>query len=753
MGKKHRPGPSKSGLEDAMNLHRLGRFAEAEQIYLAHQNNPKAVEYLGILRCQTGRQASGIQLLAEAARLSPNDPETLANYAVVLHEQGAFQDALHAVETAIRLKPDNADLLDKRGFVLQDLGRNEEAITSFEHALTVNPNHGDARFHLGYSRLTTKDFPGAEAAFRAVLKLRPNDEETYINLGNALLGQMKGAEAIACHRRAIQLRPSAPAYHALAVALSAMGDLREALGAAKLATQLAPQNADYHAHVAALRMAMRDTSGAMQAYGRAIELEPNNDSIAIKLAMVTNQIGNYDEAIAALEPLVERSPAAALAQAIFVPIIPESTASIEAGRRATLQRLDALIAQNQILEDPSTEVDLTNFYWSYHYETELPLQKKIVEAYRIVSPDLFYEAPTLARPRTGKLRVGVVSAFMRRHTIGKLFLPLIAGLKSEEIEVLYFDCARETDDWTQRLNESVDAAYKLNADLDTCREFIGSMDLDALFYPEIGMNPFTYYLAFSRLAPLQFMTWGHPVSTALPHMDCFLSSEDLETPGSEDQYSEQLVKFPSLMTVFERPSYQPVTRADLGLPASARIYACPQALFKFHPDFDLALQEILVRDPDGILVLLTGNEPQWDDLLMSRWRRVMASVADRIRILRRLNLNEFIGLCDVADVVLDTFYFGGGNSSLEAFSVGAPIVTLPGSMLRGRITYAQYKAMDMPDLIASDSEDYVDKAVRVANDDDFRASLKTKVLERNEVLFGNQKPIEELRSFLRTRCR
>jgi len=38
----------------------------------------------------------------------------------------------------------------------------------------------------------------------------------------------------------------------------------------------------------------------------------------------------------------------------------------------------------------------------------------------------------------------------------------------------------------------------------------------------------------------------------------------------------------------------------------------------------------------------------------------------------------FLHLQALADVLLDTIHFGGGNTSLEAFAFGTPVVTLPG---------------------------------------------------------------------------
>ena len=60
-------------------------------------------------------------------------------------------------------------------------------------------------------------------------------------------------------------------------------------------------------------------------------------------------------------------------------------------------------------------------------------------------------------------------------------------------------------------------------------------------------------------------------------------------------------------------------------------------------------------------------------------------IIERSIFLDRLNLNEFISLCNCVDVLLDPFYFGGGNSFLESMVVGTPTVTMPGENLRENI--------------------------------------------------------------------
>ena len=117
----------------------------------------------------------------------------------------------------------------------------------------------------------------------------------------------------------------------------------------------------------------------------------------------------------------------------------------------------------------------------------------------------------------------------------------------------------------------------------------------------------------------------------------------------------------------------------------------------------------------------------------------------------RQPLPAFRRLLEVADAMIDPLHFGGGDTSYEGFAVGTPIVTLPGGFLRNRITYAQYTAMDIDDAIASDAEDYVKIAVRLATDPDARADVSRRILEHNEKLYENALAVRELEEFLRER--
>ena len=249
---------------------------------------------------------------------------------------------------------------------------------------------------------------------------------------------------------------------------------------------------------------------------------------------------------------------------------------------------------------------------------------------------------------------------------------------------------------------AADRVVELPVELAGARRLIAAERLDALYYADIGMSALTYFLAFARLAPLQCLTWGHPDTTGIPNLDRFLSCDAMEPEGAERHYSETLVRLPGPTIHYARPALPArlKPRSAFGLPDDAHLYVCPQSLFKIHPDFDRALVELLRRDRQGLVVLLSGRDRNLDDLLRRRLARVGPEVVGRIRFLRQMPLPDFLSLVTVSDVMLDPLHYSGGNTSLEAFALGTPIVTWPGEFMRGRHTHGFYKLMDLDDCVA-----------------------------------------------------
>jgi predicted O-linked N-acetylglucosamine transferase (SPINDLY family) len=165
---------------------------------------------------------------------------------------------------------------------------------------------------------------------------------------------------------------------------------------------------------------------------------------------------------------------------------------------------------------------------------------------------------------------------------------------------------------------------------------------------------------------------------------------------------------------------------------------------------DALLGDILRRDPRGIVVLIGVPYYNYTELLQRRLERALGAAATRVMFLDPLPYARFLQLLALADVILDTPHFNGMNTSLEGFSMGTPIVTLPGRMQRGRHTQAMYRKMGILECIATDDADYVDIAVRLGCDRGHADALRERILARCHVLYEDPRVVTEFERFFLT---
>ncbi len=315
------------------------------------------------------------------------------------------------------------------------------------------------------------------------------------------------------------------------------------------------------------------------------------------------------------------------------------------------------------------------------------------------------------------------------------------------MSIIYAGGAR--DELAERYVRTADQFVQIPRDVAIASQLVVDLDLDILVHADVGMDALTQTLAYSRLAPVQVATWGHPDTTGSPVIDYFLSSQHLERAGGESDYTEQLLRLKTLGIDYQRPTLTIAkSREDLGLSHSAHLIACPQTLFKFHPEFDPVLARILDQDPHAELILLEGRLPEWTHRLRRRFRRTLPEQGRRVRFLPAMPRHDFLSLLRLSEVVIDPIHFGGGNSSLESIAMGTPVVTTEGNHLRSRITSAIYRQIGMGELIAADLTAYADLAVRLARDVAYREQVRQRLEKAAQGLFDDHAVASELEQCL-----
>ena len=260
------------------------------------------------------------------------------------------------------------------------------------------------------------------------------------------------------------------------------------------------------------------------------------------------------------------------------------------------------------------------------------------------------------------------------------------------------------------------------------------------------MDSPSYLLALNRLAPCQMVLPGHPVTTGMKSMDYFISSAAVESPEAEQYYSEKLIRLPGLPDYTAPTAPVPVARNDLDLP-DGNLYFCPMTIFKVHPDFDQMLLDILNLDTKAQIIFLQFKNQLHLPLQVRLQHTFSSQNLERIHFIPWSKPNIFYQRLQACDVILDTFYFGGGTTSYQALGLNCPIVTLNVPWNKGRWTQAMYRLMGIDGLVAETPEAYAQIAVKVATDKQWQAILRQQIAERKAILFNNPAWSEGLLNF------
>jgi protein O-GlcNAc transferase len=679
-------------LEDALQLQHSGDFIGAEKV------------------------------LRDLLRKEPNNADGFHLMGLCFHAQGRLEEALEWIERAVHSQPGEAVFLTNAGNVAFALNMIDKASRLLEEAVSADPLHADAYNNLALVRERQGRLGDADALLEKAIALNPAAALAFSNKGNVLRGLGRLDEAIDAYREAIRIAPQ------LAAARNGLGN--------------------------ALRLSERRDL-AIVAFDAAIALAPDYAEAHFNRAMALAEQGKTEAADTALERALEIrvDKRFRVARAGLMPVIPQSTSEIELWRSRFGAQFTRLLEEGGAIAGGPMQAPAMNFYLAYHGENDRELIETLARFYRQSFPDLSWVAPHCRAPvvlRDRKIRLGVVSKYFGEHAVAWMLFGLLAGVPRDRFEVSAITYAGEERSLSTNIRKAVDNVVAVPQDLRRAREGIAEQAFDILLYADIGMEHVSYFLAFARLAPVQCVIWGHPDTTGIDTIDYYLSNDLAEPENGQESYSEQLVRLAGVQSWYPRmpkPERLP-DREALGVPAANTFYLCPQNLIKIHPDMDAPLAAILRRDPAGRLVIFEARDPNWTRLLLSRWAPVFGEEIARVVVLPQRPLDAFVAVIATADVVLDTWPFGGGNTNYQTFAMGVPVVTLPGRWLRGRGTLAHYRHMGFDDCVAATSSEYVDIAVRLGTDKPYRDEISRRIDARSGTVLEDEVCIASFVNFL-----
>ena len=408
--------------------------------------------------------------------------------------------------------------------------------------------------------------------------------------------------------------------------------------------------------------------------------------------------------------------------------------------------------KNTRLKIDNEMIDPPIFSLSYDQYENIDINKKIVEVFRKIYPEL--NQSFLHSQKNQKIKIGFISEFFYNHTISKLFKGIILNLNRDKFDIAVFHTEKtKRDSWLDEfLHSEIKSNIKnfiLPKKINDKIKLIINQNLDIVFYPDIGMSTELYFLSFIRFAKIQITSWGHPITTGNNSIDYFFSSKLIEKKDSQKFYSEKLLLSNYLPMYFYEPKIS--KKLSDNEIVNKNLYFCSQSLIKIHPHFDQILKMILEKDKKAKIFFIRDKENILAIKLQKRFKKNIPLNYERIKFLDRMNNDEYIDFCGKSSVLLDTLYFGAGNSFHESMIYGTPTITMPKDTLKSRIVLGAYKQMKIDDPPVVDNIDaYVEKAVELANLDEKKMIDMKKYYSNNakKYLYENKNFLIEFENIL-----
>ncbi len=256
---------------------------------------------------------------------------------------GNYQEAAREFERAVETEPTNDDAFRGLAGAYERLGKPEEAENTYRRAIELRPHYWAGYNWLGAFYYRHVRFREAAEMFNQVVALAPDSFLGYSNLGATYVEQARYADAIKILERSIAIRPSDYGYTNLgnayfflrryeeadqayqqAIKLSEKDSLlwwnlgdgyywtpgkrsqsvaayRQGITTAEEELRVNPRNSYSYGVLAICHAMLREKKLALDALGSGLQLSPADPFLLFQAALVYNQFGQSDEAIAWLK--------------------------------------------------------------------------------------------------------------------------------------------------------------------------------------------------------------------------------------------------------------------------------------------------------------------------------------------------------------------------------------------------------------------------------------------------------------------
>ncbi len=544
-----------------------------------------------------------------------------------------------------------------------------EAIAGYRDAILYAPDVSAYRVALGFALMKAQMPDDATAVLLNAIDRGSKDPDAHYLLGSLAEGRGNDDIAVANFRAALALDATlVPAYIGLTAALFRTGELGPALATVERGLEEFPDNEEFQFYRANVLAEMGDLDAAVHGYEKALAVRPGYAEALANLSHCQRQQGKIEISLTNLRRAIELQPG-----------------------------------------NPAWH---SNLLLTLQYGNSLSPQDLFAEHVRFA--ELFEKPLRISRQKNkaaqARIKIGYVSGDFRHHSLAYFIAPVLRHHNRATVEVYCYYTHPVHDTKTRQLQGLADvwrSCAKMSDD--AMAQQIRDDGIDILIDLS-GHTGYNRLLVFARKPAAVQMTWlGYQSTTGLSAMDYRITDYGMDPPGQTEIYhTEKLLRL-DIGAVFQPDPSSPPVNTLPSLSSDTFTFACFNNLAKITPQFIDAASRILHGSSAARLVL--GNMTDESRSEMVHFFSLRGIGPDRLQLLPKMSLTDYLRAHHIVDLGLDTFPYNGGTTTIHSLWMGVPVLALKGNMPVSRVGDGLMRGIGLGQFSCDGLEGYVEQAL------------------------------------------
>jgi predicted O-linked N-acetylglucosamine transferase (SPINDLY family) len=655
-----------------------------------------------------------INILSEERKKTKN-PIYENIYGIVLAKKSLISEAKSQFLQTIDSYPEFPDALYNLGTILMNENDLLNAEIYLKKSIDLRDNYYEAIFNLANVYRKIEKVDEAINLYKKCEHIYNQDPEIYNGLGLCFAKKKNYSNAIEFFNKAIKLSLYSPElYNNLALVYYDLGDFEASLNLLERATSVNPNFAEAYINIGNIYREAKEYEKSKFNYLKALDLNNKLFQSYYNLARLDIDIKkDFFSAIENLKQAVQNKKdyhvAHNLLATCYLEIFDEKNA---------LLHFEQSINNNNVSENLdfclSSYIFNSNYINNFSFDKYLNLTSKLAQYYNNKN----LKIPNFSKKKdlsNSKIKIGFFTADFFKHSVGYQTIELVKLLSNnKEFEIYAYYNKLEEDNltlefkkyffkWTNLylLSESniIDLVRKdnLNIAIDLSGHTKGNL-----------LNIF-----FHRVANIQISWCGYLNSTGISNID-YILGDKFVFDGKSNTTVEKKLKLNFCWSHLPIPTvslnYEPPFKKNGYI-----TFGCFNAAIKLNENLLNSWGKILKSVNNSVLYLKNKNfiNDEYLNFLKDKFEKLGVK-RDQLIFEKSSPREELLSCYNKVDIALDTYPYNGGTTTLEAYSMCVPVLTLVGENFISRCGYSINSNLDLNDWSCFSYDEYIEKGIYFA---------------------------------------